>query len=154
MKKGIQKISKNIKETQDIAGFFLDTILKSKKNRTGAVVVALSGDLGAGKTAFTQTLAKHLGVKNKITSPTFVILKKYPIKKSKDHKFLFHIDAYRLKSERELLYLGWEELISNQDNLILIEWPEIVESIIPNDAAYVYIAHREDGSRSLELKNN
>jgi len=145
-------LSKNIKETEEIAKLFLEKILNGKIPQKGALVVGLSGDLGAGKTAFTQSVAKHLGIKNKISSPTFVILKKYPIKKLKNYKFFFHLDAYRLKNEKELLHLGWEEIISNKEHLVFIEWPENVSNIIPRGAKFVYISHNKKGSRNLKLK--
>jgi len=72
-------ISKSVEETIQIAKSFLDKILKNNKEQKGALIVALSGDLGAGKTAFTQAIGKHLGIKSKITSPTFVIIKKYTL---------------------------------------------------------------------------
>jgi len=145
-------LSKNIKETEEIAKLFLEKILKTKSKNKGALVVCLFGDLGAGKTAFTQSIAKHLGIKEKIKSPTFVILKKYPLKKSNNYKFLFHIDAYRLKNEKELLHLGWEEIISNKEHLVFIEWPENVSKIIPSDAKNVYISHIKNDARNLKFK--
>ena len=147
----MKKVSKNIKETAEIAKIFLEKILKDKKNTKNATLVCLSGDLGAGKTAFTQGAAKYLGVKNKIVSPTFVIMKKYSLK-SKKHKFLFHLDAYRLKNEKELLNLGWKEIVGNKDHLVFIEWPENVRKIIPEHARVVKILHAEKGKRILELK--
>ena len=101
-------LAKNIEETEEIAKIFLDKVLNDRKSGQGALVVALSGDLGAGKTALTKAVAKHLGIKDKITSPTFVIMKKYPLPllrgsaqraRGSHFKFLFHIDAYRLKNE-------------------------------------------------------
>jgi tRNA threonylcarbamoyladenosine biosynthesis protein TsaE len=146
-------ISKNIKETEKIAQIFLDKILQNKKKQTGALVVALSGDLGAGKTAFTQAIGKHLGIKNKIASPTFVIMKKYPIGKTYGVKFLFHLDAYRLKNEKELLQLGWEEIIDNKEHLVFIEWPENVSKIIPVDARFIYISHSKNNKhRNFKFK--
>ena len=145
-------ISKSIKETKEIAKIFLDKILRNNKKQKDALVVALSGDLGAGKTVFTQAIGKHLGIKHKITSPTFVIMKKYPIGKTYGVKFLIHIDAYRLKNEKELLNLGWKEIINNKDHLVFIEWPENVLKVIPKDARFVYISHKENGHRKLELK--
>jgi len=145
-------ISKNIAETEKIAKIFLEKILEKENKKNGATVVCLSGDLGAGKTAFTQAVGKHLGIKNKITSPTFVIMKKYPIGKTSGVKFLFHLDAYRLKNEKELLHLGWEEIIGNKEHLVFIEWPENVRKIIPANARFVYISHKENGQRILELK--
>ncbi|MFH1200943.1 MAG: tRNA (adenosine(37)-N6)-threonylcarbamoyltransferase complex ATPase subunit type 1 TsaE [bacterium] len=155
--------ARNIKETTEIAKIFLNKILKNKNSNESALVVGLSGDLGAGKTTFVQAAGKHLGVKNKITSPTFVIIKKYPIpeqfrygsgslKKSKNYKFFFHLDAYRLKDEKELLHLGWEEIINNKDHLVFIEWPENVSRAMPSDARFVYLSHGKSGYRNLEFK--
>lgn len=145
------KTSKNVKETAQIAEMFLDKILKGKTQKDSAMIVCLSGDLGAGKTAFTKAIAKYLKIKQKVTSPTFVIIKKYPIKNQK-HDFLFHIDAYRLKNEKELLNLGWQEIVSNKKHLVFIEWPENVKKIIPRHARFIYISSEENGQRNLELK--
>ena len=87
-----------------------------------AAIVALSGDLGAGKTTLAQAIARELGVKESVISPTFVIMKSYPIVRG-PYKQLIHIDAYRLNSETELEKLGWAELAGDPKNLILIEWP-------------------------------
>lgn len=151
MEKKIVKISKNLKETAEIARMFFDKILKEKNKNKGALVIALSGDLGAGKTFFTQVVAKYLGIKHHVTSPTFVIMKKYPIK-TKTHKFIFHFDAYRLESYKELMHLGWEEIINDKEHLVFIEWPENVKKVIPLGAKFVYISHKENNQRILELK--
>jgi len=116
----MKKVSKSLKETNEIAKMFLEEILQHNTKEGGATVVGLMGNLGAGKTAFFQSTAKHLGVKGKVSSPTFVIMKKYPLKKKK-YEFLFHLDAYRLKNEGELLHLGWQEIIDNKKHLIFIE---------------------------------
>lgn len=145
------KISKSVTETAEIAKIFLDNILKNKSMKSGATVVGLSGDLGAGKTAFTQSVAKHLGIKDKVNSPTFVIMKKYPIKSQK-HKFLFHLDAYRLKNEKELLHLGWDEIVSNKEHLVFIEWPENVAKVMPKHAHQINISANEQGKRKFKLK--
>jgi tRNA threonylcarbamoyladenosine biosynthesis protein TsaE len=155
----MKKISKNTKETEDIAKIFLAEIFKKAGKTKGSLVVALSGDLGAGKTAFTQAAAKHLGVKDKIKSPTFVIFKKYTLPSPSlrregkiPFKFFFHLDAYRLKNEKELLHLGWEEIVGNKEHIVFIEWPENVKKIIPKDARHINISHKEKGQRILELK--
>jgi len=135
------RVSKNIKETIKIAEIFLDKILKNKNKRQGALVIGLSGDLGAGKTTFIQAVARHLGVKNKVSSPTFVIIKKYPLKKFKDYEFLFHLDAYRLKNKKELLHLGWEEIVNNKRHLVFIEWPELVAKAMPKKHYKISIKH-------------
>ncbi len=144
-------LSKSIKETNKIAKVFLNKLLKNKRGRKSALVVALSGDLGAGKTAFTKFAAKHLGIKDRVFSPTYVIMKKYPIE-LKNYKFFFHFDAYRLKNEKELLHLGWEEIIGNKEHLIFIEWPENVSKIIPADARFIYISGNKKDERNFKLK--
>ena len=98
-----------------------------------ATVLALSGDLGAGKTAFTQQVAKFLGVTDSVTSPTFVLEKIYPLENQKWER-LVHIDAYRLETIDELSTIGWSELLHDPRNLILIEWPEMITEAIPEDA--------------------
>lgn len=155
-------LSKNPKETLEIAKIFLNKILKKNIKHRGAFVVGLSGNLGAGKTTFIQAVAKHLGIKNKISSPTFVIIKKYPIAeqarywtgslKNKKYEFLFHLDAYRLKNEKELLRLGWEEIINNEKHLVFIEWPENVSKIIPSHARFVHISNDKEKYRYFNLK--
>lgn len=102
--------------------------LPSDGSRPRATILLLQGDLGSGKTTFTQALAKILGVKVNLTSPTFVLMKKYPTQHSVFKK-LIHIDAYRLSSGKDLLNLGWEELVTNPDNLIVVEWPEQVDDL-------------------------
>jgi tRNA threonylcarbamoyladenosine biosynthesis protein TsaE len=147
----MKKVSRNIKETAQIARIFMEEVLENGKNSQGALVVGLVGDLGAGKTTFLQAIAKHFGVKNKVSSPTFVIMKKYPLKKKK-YDFLFHLDAYRLKNEKELLHLGWEEIIGDEKNLVFIEWPENVSKIMPKHTKYIHISDQKDGQKVFEFK--
>ena len=98
-----------------------------------ATVITLSGELGAGKTHFTKYLAKSLGVKEIVNSPTYVIIKNYKLK-SKHYDKLVHIDAYRLAGADDLVRLGWYEILVNPRNLVVIEWPEIVRGVIPTNA--------------------
>ena len=147
----MKKVSKNKTDTVQIAKMFTKKHLKQAKNSEGAMVVGLFGDLGVGKTTFTQSVAKHLGVKNKVNSPTFVIMKKYPIK-FKSYKFLFHIDAYRLKNEKELLALGWNEIIAQPENIVFIEWSENVQKIIPKYSKSIHISHSKNKNRNFEFK--
>lgn len=105
-----------------------------------ATVIGLQGDLGSGKTFFVQRFGEIVGVKEFIISPTFVLIKRYPID-WQGFKNLIHIDAYRLEHESELVKLGWNELISNKNNLIFIEWPERVKAIIPEDSKIIQFKH-------------
>ena len=145
----MKKISKNLKDTGHIAKEFLQNL--SKQDRSHARVVTLSGNLGTGKTAFIKAVAKALEVKSTVNSPTFVIIKKHLIRKAGPHKFLYHIDAYRLKNERELKALGWGEILKNKENIIFIEWPERVRKIMPRHASQIKISHRPNGHRQFEI---
>ena len=117
-------------ETKKIA----ETLIKQlRPNNKQATIVGLFGDLGSGKTTFTQIIAELLGVEETVTSPTFVIEKIYLLNKKNKFERLIHIDAYRLDSGQELANLGFEELLKDSKNLILIEWPERVADILPKD---------------------
>ena len=116
----------------------------------GALVVGLYGDLGSGKTTFTQDVAAIFGIEENITSPTYVIEKIYPIIQAK-FKNLIHIDAYRLASGKELISLGWKNISSNPDNIILIEWPEKVVEILPENHSKIYFKFISDTEREIEI---
>lgn len=140
-------LSHSIEETSKIAGEWLEFVSR-KADLTQATIVGLSGHLGAGKTAFVKAVAKHLGVSEEITSPTFVIMKIYltelPAPVSyKRWKRLIHIDAYRLEKGRELEVLGFEKLVADPDNLIMIEWIGYVKEIMPVD--YITISFEDIG---------
>lgn len=100
-----------------------------------ATIIALVGNLGAGKTTFTQGFAEGLNIKEKIQSPTFVILKEYKLHRHKISKSCFknfyHIDCYRLKNEKDAKTIGLEEILKDPENLVLIEWAERVKKILP-----------------------
>lgn len=133
-------------------------IQNSPKSETG-IVLALSGDLGAGKTTFTKLFAKSLDVKETLTSPTFVILKKYQILNPKftaNFNNLIHIDAYRLEDSKELQKLSFDSFYRNPNerNIICIEWPEIVPEIIPNDAIQMRFEHQEGTARKVTVNSN
>lgn len=123
--------SQSEKETQDI-GFNL------AKNLKGGEVVALMGNLGAGKTIFTKGLARGLGVKKIITSPTFILMKAYKIKHDKIENFI-HVDAYRLKNERDLREIGLIDWLGKENSVVVIEWAEKVKKILPKTTTWVKI---------------
>ncbi|MCX6754548.1 MAG: tRNA (adenosine(37)-N6)-threonylcarbamoyltransferase complex ATPase subunit type 1 TsaE [Candidatus Nomurabacteria bacterium] len=137
-----------IKDLDTVASGILKKAQKAKIKK--ATVLAFEGDLGTGKTTITQTICKILGVKEKIISPTFVIMKKYIIDNGK-FKNLIHIDAYRLEESKELLSLGWEEIISEKENLIIIEWPEKTKEIIPTDAIKINLTHINEYTRGISF---
>ena len=114
-----------------------------------AVVVALLGELGAGKTALTQHVAHLLGVTEAVTSPTFVIQKNY---RTQDHDFtqLVHIDAYRIEDLKELSALKFEKTIREQNTLVLIEWANRIEAMLPQDTLCVSLMHEDAETRRVE----
>lgn len=118
------------------------------KPRTKGIVLALTGELGAGKTTFVQGLAKTLGSKTKPLSPTFVLMRSHKINKH-GLKRIYHLDAYRLNSEKEAAILKLEDLFRDPGNLVLIEWAEKVRNIIPKDAVWIKFEH---GGSSRERK--
>ncbi len=130
-------------ETTTIAGAILESLTPEEGSAT---VIGLSGDLGAGKTTITKSLGAELGVTETITSPTFVIAKFYH---TSDERFktLIHIDAYRIEEPNELTVLGWDAMLAQKDTLIVVEWPERVESLLPQTTVRYEIDHHDHTRR-------
>jgi tRNA threonylcarbamoyladenosine biosynthesis protein TsaE len=139
---------KKIFKREELPIIAQDILNKAEKQQLN--VVALSGDLGAGKTTLTQEIAKHLNIKENIISPTFVIMKIYNIESTYPWKKLIHIDAYRLKGSEELVKLGWNEIVNDTDKLIIIEWPENVQECIDEKAMKITLAHSDENTRTIE----
>lgn len=125
-------------------GAFGEEVLTTFSAQEKAPVLALTGDLGAGKTAFVKELAKHLGIKEEVTSPTFVVMKSYAIPAHPFLKTLTHIDAYRIESEDEMRVLGFTELLDDPTRLIALEWPERIAALVPADAHTITLAIEGD----------
>lgn len=130
---------------------FLKNEVSTYENNQVALLVELSGNLGAGKTTFTQHLARELKIEEKITSPTFVLMKKYPINFGQ-FKTLVHIDAYRVESSDEISILNFPELLSNPENLILLEWPEKIADILPEKKITITLEVVDD-EREINILN-
>ncbi len=145
----MQFTSTSLIETAKIAEQFLEGL----PELPNATVVALHGDLGAGKTAFTKAVAHILGVNVEVTSPTFVIEKVYEITKHKNRPFvrLVHIDAYRLASAKEIVSLGWQEIVKDPGNLIFVEWPENIEVVIPDNAIHLHFTFIDESTRTVQI---
>ena len=110
-------------------------------------VIELIGDVGAGKTTFVRGLAKKLGVKENITSPSFTISKSYACK---NHKTLVHYDFYRLE-DPGIMSEDLAENINNKDNIVVIEWSDSVKNILPENHTIIYIKYNDDNSREVEI---
>lgn len=117
-----------------------------------AVTIALEGHLGSGKTTFIQGLAEGLGVKENVLSPTFLILKQFPIA-LRNYKNLYHIDAYRLKNPEEIVELGFEDLINDPENIIVIEWADKIRKILPQNTIWIKFKNIGESKRKIIIFN-
>ncbi len=144
-------VSKSLAETQNFAKDFAQKILKIKPTKK-ALVIALEGELGAGKTTFVQAFAKALGVKENIVSPTFLLLKTYKVKHI-TYSILVHIDAYRLKDEKDLPTLGFYDFLNDLTTVMLIEWADRVEKALPKDRITIHFDHINESTRKIQISN-
>ena len=116
-------------------------------------VVCLEGDLGAGKTTFTQGLAKALGVPGRVTSPTFCIVQEHRAERAAPGApaLLVHMDLYRLHGEDDVIAIDWEDYLA-EGAVVVVEWPERAGSLIPPDALHLEFRHMEgDENRAIRL---
>jgi len=148
----MKKEVKSLEELRAVAEGFLSAIAKNPLKET-ATVVGLSGDLGAGKTAFVKCVASILGVAEVVTSPTFILEKVYIIPRGSvmGERFtkLIHIDAYRLEDSKEMRALDWDALLLYQHNLIFIEWPEQFKEAMPKDIINLSFEYAGEGVRQV-----
>lgn len=139
--------------TPDDFGPVISVVLKQAQEITDrAAIVTLTGDLGAGKTTFTQQLAKHLGVIEPVVSPTFGIMKGYELEGNEHFDQLIHIDAYRIESMDEVGPLRFEELFKEPRTLICLEWPEKIAGIVPEEKVEVVIEIGEGECRVVTVR--
>jgi len=142
-------------QTQKVGFSVARDFLREKKHNK-AIIIGLEGDLGSGKTTFIQGFAKGLGIKEKVLSPTFVIMKKFQIPTNKfqtKERFqnFYHVDAYRIDKAKEMLELGWKDIIANPANLVLIEWADRIKGVIPKDAARIDFQTVGENKRQLHF---
>ncbi len=135
-------ITQSEEETRDLA----KTLAKQLNG-----VIALTGELGAGKTTFIQGFAQGLGIKEKIISPTFVLIRQHRIPKLRKNlpagrQALFHIDLYRLDNLAEL---GLKEIIENPENIVLIEWAEKAKMLLPKNTTYIKFISLSENKRQI-----
>lgn len=132
---------KNLDEIKDAAKQFVATIGDKK-------VFAFYGAMGVGKTTFIKAICKELGVKETITSPTFAIVNEY---KAKDNMPIYHFDFYRINKLEEAYDFGYEDYFYS-GNICFVEWPELIEPILPIDVAEVYLKEMDNGTRVIDIK--
>lgn len=115
----------------------------------GGDVVCLYGDLGFGKTTFAQGLAKGLGIKKRIISPTFVMVRSYELRA----RSFYHIDLYRTENEEDIGGLGIEEVINNKNNIVVIEWAEKLKSFLPEKRIDIKFSYEKDNEREITFRS-
>ncbi|MCU0652859.1 MAG: tRNA (adenosine(37)-N6)-threonylcarbamoyltransferase complex ATPase subunit type 1 TsaE [Candidatus Pacebacteria bacterium] len=126
-------VTKNPEQTKKLGNLLARSVKRDRKSGQ-ALVLALSGDLGAGKTNFIQGFARGLGIGETVNSPTFVIAKVYPVKKSKSgFKKFHHVDCYRLDDAADLAELDFEKVTADPDNIVAVEWPKIAGKFFGNN---------------------
>ena len=131
---------KDIDHIHEAAHQFISEVLP------GHGVVAFYGKMGAGKTTFIKALCEALGVEDVITSPTFAIVNEYTTSEGNP---IYHFDFYRIKRLEEVYDMGYEDYIYDPQALCLIEWPELIEELLPDDALRVSICEQPDGTRLI-----
>ncbi len=151
MLKRIKIISKSAAQTKDIARKIAQ-FLRSKNITPRAMVIGLKGELGGGKTTFIQGFAPVFGIKEKILSPTFVIMKNFDVndKKGKFSK-IYHFDVYRVNEEKEIKNIGFKEIIKDPKNLVLIEWANLIKKTMPKDSISINFEFKDENTRNITI---
>jgi tRNA threonylcarbamoyladenosine biosynthesis protein TsaE len=133
-------ISRSVEETRKLGGEFADGLSVND-------IVSVYGELGAGKTQFIKGICTSLGVKQVVNSPTFIIVNEYS---SERIKRIFHFDLYRIKTLNEMYDIGFDDYLDSE-GLILIEWPELVESILPESTKKVRLSNKSEIENMREI---
>jgi len=137
-------ITNNSRQTKNLGRKFGETL-------RGGETLCLYGALGSGKTTFTQGLARGLQIKNRLLSPTFIIVRHYNII-NKPFTKLYHLDLYRLENPQSVMDLGFIDFINDKTNVIVIEWPEKLGEFLPKNRIDIYFKDLGDDKREISIK--
>jgi len=160
MVKNQKYLSVQSTQTRKVGEKLAEEVIKTPK-KDKAIVIGLKGDLGGGKTTFLQGFAKGLGIKERVLSPTFVLLRRYRIPKTKSSanskiqtlkfKNFYHIDCYRLEKLEEILDLDFKKVASNPQNILAIEWSDKIEKILPPGAIRINLEFISKNKRKITI---
>lgn len=131
---------KSLDGIADAARQFVDAMGENK-------VFAMFGPMGVGKTTFVKAVCEILGVEDTITSPTFAIVNEY---RTNSGDQIFHFDFYRIRKVEEVYDMGYEDYVYS-GAVCFLEWPELIEELLPEDAVRVTLSEEEDGTRTITL---
>jgi len=153
-----QYLTASPSQTKKLGETLAREILKTKPKKI-AQILGLEGGLGGGKTTFLQGFARGLGIKQKILSPTFIIMRKIEVKplpcggltSATSIKTFYHIDCYRIKKPKEILDLGFKEIISNPQNIVVVEWADKIKKILPKNSLILKFKFVNKNSRKIWL---
>ena len=147
----MEYITNSAEETELLAERFVRSLFDRPGIQGNATIVGLRGELGAGKTTFMKGAARALDLTEHITSPTYVIEKVYDLPETCPFDRLIHIDAYRLESGDELAAIGFNEQLTNPRHLVFVEWPEMVETVIPLRAGEISFEVLDGNARKIVI---
>lgn len=142
-------MNKEVRSLEELEAVVQEIAATLSAKETRATLLTLSGDLGTGKTTFTQMLARAFGIRETLTSPTFVLAKTYSIAPTvRGFSRLVHMDAYRLTKSEELSGIGFTDYLQDPETLIVLEWPERVADVLIPDYT-IHLSAHPDGTRTL-----
>jgi tRNA threonylcarbamoyladenosine biosynthesis protein TsaE len=144
-------ITKSTEETQELGRKIANKLVSSE--RSSAIVLALSGDLGSGKTTFTQGFARGLGIEKRILSPTFILMRSYELLEG---RYFYHIDLYRLeeKIKEELENLGAFDIFKDPKSIVIIEWAEKAKESLPENTIWLNFCSEDENTRRIEISKD
>ena len=144
-------------ETKKIAKNIAEKLLTTSfKNNQIPLIVGLVGDLGSGKTFFVKNFLSALGVKAKVHSPTFVLMREYEIKKlqlaQNKYSKVYHIDVYRLNNKKDLEHLNFSEILKEKNSIVFIEWADKIKKLLPKKTVWINFKHGNlENERVIEI---
>lgn len=140
-------ITKSEKETRKLGELIAKLIVSERLKKR---ILVLEGELGGGKTTFLKGFAKGLGIKEKILSPTFILIQRFRIPNLKFKNF-YHIDCYRIENKREILILGFRKIIKSPQNVVAIEWGDKIKRLLPKNALFLNFRILTRVKRNIDL---
>ncbi len=146
----VKSTTSSASKTRELGVMFARAVLRFSC-RHHALILALQGDLGTGKTTFTQGFTKGLGIQERVLSPTFIIFRRFPVARRSFFKSFFQIDCYRLSKPTDLLSLGWKDIVKDPSNIVVLEWPERVAKLLPKDAIAIRFSYAGKNSRTISI---